>query len=290
MAVVFDDQGSRQIRSGVTTNKMYTAYFADACASATPQASVGVPQIKVISPANYERVSGTYTIEVQVTADNDMEKVEVSIDSRPFEEMTEAGSSYTYDWDTTTEDERSYKIEIKATDVFANEGTRTVTARVEHATVVDPLEISNLRHSPHDPLDTDTIRFSCEVFTNDAAIQSVTITICEDDVCNLPETMIDEGGGTYSFTGGPYTAGTDVSYDIEATDINDNSVKSQKIHLTIYDSGTEPPPDDDVDDDVSSDDDDDGGGIPLWAILLAVVVVLVVVIGIIAFVVTRRER
>ena len=111
------------------------------------------------------------------------------------------------------------------------------------------IEILNVKHTPDEPKDTDIIEISCDVNAEGSTISSVEITICKGDTCYLPEAMTDLGGGKYSYTTGPYEAGTDVSYEITVKDSEDNSQSTEKLHILIQDSGINGEDDDDDDDD-----------------------------------------
>ncbi|MEW6032651.1 MAG: S8 family serine peptidase [Bacillota bacterium] len=76
------------------------------------------PAVSVVSPAEGETVSGTYTVKAQASDDNNLVKVEVSIDGGAWVDITANfdGSHYTYTWDTTASADGTHTVTARATD------------------------------------------------------------------------------------------------------------------------------------------------------------------------------
>ncbi len=76
------------------------------------------PECSIVDPVEGQTISGVYRVKVKATDDNLVSKVELSIDSVGYFEITTNfdGTHYFYDWDTTGVDDGSHTLDARATD------------------------------------------------------------------------------------------------------------------------------------------------------------------------------
>ena len=83
-----------------------------------PQPSDNPPTCSIVDPANGQTLSGVYRVKVSATDDKQVTKVELSIDSGSWIDITGNFDEtyYYYDWDTTTVPDGSHTLDARATD------------------------------------------------------------------------------------------------------------------------------------------------------------------------------
>ncbi|NIR12629.1 MAG: hypothetical protein GWN86_01205 [Desulfobacterales bacterium] len=91
------------------------------------------PTCEIVDPAEGQVINGTYRVLVDATDDSQVSKVELSIDSGSWIDITANfdGTYYYYDWDTTTVSDGSHTLDARATDdasqiTYASQVTVTV--------------------------------------------------------------------------------------------------------------------------------------------------------------------
>jgi serine protease AprX len=94
------------------------------------------PAVSVVEPAEGATVSGVYTVKVEATDDNSVEKVEVRIDSEAWTDITQNfdGTYYTYEWDTTAYPDGEHTVTARATDDAGQTTTDSSSCTVANET------------------------------------------------------------------------------------------------------------------------------------------------------------
>lgn len=248
MATVFNSELHRTIRIG--TNPVLNAYYADACVAAEPTEGGSGPQVSITAPSKYSTQSGTVDVKAKVTSSTDISSVKLKIDSGSYLTMTKSGENYVYSWDTTTMSDGSHTLTVQVTDAFSATDQASITVKVDNGAPSTGVMIENAKYTPSAPTNIDEITITCHATSDSGTITSVTISVCEGDVCQLPTEMSGIGDNTYEYKIGPYSTGTDVSYSITAKDDKGNTKSVDKVHIIIADSGV-------TDDDTVDDDTDD---------------------------------
>lgn len=104
------------------------------------------PTVSVVSPAQGETVSGTYTVKVQASDDKGVSKVEVQIDTGARTDITASlsGGYYTYSWDTTAYADGSHTVTARATDTTNQTATDSKGCTVSNAAPPPPTAVHTL--------------------------------------------------------------------------------------------------------------------------------------------------
>ena len=270
MGTVFNANGVLKTHKGLTTSKVFTAYYADACVAAEPQAAGSGPQVSITSPSKYSEQSGTVDVTATVTSSTDISSVKVKIDSGSYLDMTKSGENYVYSWDTTKVSDGSHTLTVQVTDVFSATDSASISVKVKNAGPSAGVTIEDAKYTPSAPTNLDEITITCQATSDSGTITSVTISVCEGDVCQLPTDMSGTGDNTYEYKIGPYSKGTDVSYSITAKDDKGNTRSIDKVHIIIADSGVS---DDDVADDDTVEKKDNTPGFEAVGLIFAVVMI-----------------
>lgn len=290
-ALVFNGDGSYKKHEGLNA-KFYTQKLNDAfdeCVPTKGSGSVtpppppppppGVPEVSIKSPSNGATVEGEVTIKAGVSSENDLSSVKVRIDGASWMNMLDSGSEYTYIWDTSTAAAGNHQVEVQATDVLSETGSKSITIKVKEEEAPAEIEITNIKFTPSEPTDADKVMISCDVFSPTNALQTVKIQVCEGDMCFLPEEMTEAGGDTYTYENDKYAAGTDVSFQITATDVEGNKETTEKIHYIVKASSIDPPSTDDDDDDDDTTEPKESPGFELVGMIIVSVFVLLCLIA-----------
>lgn len=76
------------------------------------------PTVGVVAPVEGETVAGVYTVKVEASDDNGLDRVEVRIDSGSWVDVTASfdGAHYTYTWDTVAYADGAHTVTAQATD------------------------------------------------------------------------------------------------------------------------------------------------------------------------------
>lgn len=146
-AAVINGASQYKVRQGLPPS-FFTAYYVDAVGEAYPEELTGAPEISIISPRNGKTVSETVEMIVEVTAENDIESVEVKIGSDDWEDMTLDNGQYIYSWDTTEIGNGDVKITFRATDSYDLIAMASIDVSVENEGASLPPEIISLFHTP----------------------------------------------------------------------------------------------------------------------------------------------
>lgn len=98
------------------------------------------PNISFITPLDGETVSGNYTVSVNASDDQSLDRVEFYIDGS----VVQSGSAKIYSWSTTSVPNGSHTIMAKAYDSSGNISTALLSATVKNGDMTPPSAPSNL--------------------------------------------------------------------------------------------------------------------------------------------------
>ncbi len=277
-AVVFNSRTNVNYYPGIPP-KPYTAHYSDVVGEAFPVETSGIPDVEITSPRDGADVEGEVEIKAEVTSDATIEKVEVKLGSGSWEDMSSTGTDHTFTADVSGFPNGDLRISVRATDEYGLAGIASITVQVDNEDFLQGPEIGVLTHSPGSPAADDLITVYAPIEEYDTTVTSVELTYCLDGICNVPMTMIHEGGSIYSIEIGPFQEGVVVSYSAMVYDDQGNSVISSDYVFTVLPGAGGEPDDDDADEPVDATSGSESVvSMPIIiGIFVAIVVLLVVV-------------
>ncbi|WP_010276632.1 cadherin-like beta sandwich domain-containing protein [Paenibacillus senegalensis] len=101
------------------------------------------PVVSIVSPREGVSLSGIVTVQVDVEAHADVERVEVRINSGPWQQATADGSFYTLEWDTAPLGDKTSSIEARATLVGGQQASSLTTYAKVGAGTNEPFYMGN---------------------------------------------------------------------------------------------------------------------------------------------------
>jgi len=231
---VFDDENNAGDPAYPTTSVFDTGFPLFDSYTPDTGSSNAEPSCSIVSPADGDTVSGTVTVQVDASDQEDADDtltVEVAIDGGTWRTATYNSTSgyYEDDWDTTTVSDGDHTVDARATDSDgATTRASTVTVTVENtasAPTVDSLSASEVETSDGDA----EFDVSWQVSDGDGDLSSVDLTLTDDtageteDTASVSVSGSDASGTTRLVAAGDDGSGNSYTVDATVTDSGGNT-------------------------------------------------------------------